>query len=81
MLLQKFKNEYFQWILKFLMDVNGLFSRNEDGVTNVSVVHCETSSGVVNPIEDIGTAIKTFNKGTTFLESLSDNSFPRIISM
>ena len=30
-------------------------------MTTVSVVHCETSSGVVNPIERIGEAVKTYD--------------------
>ena len=30
-------------------------------MTTVSVVHCETSSGVVNPIERIGEAVKAYD--------------------
>ena len=38
-------------------------------MTTVSVVHCETSSGVVNPIERIGEAVKTYD--TSILNILS----------
>ena len=29
-----------------------------DGITHVAVIHCETTTGIVNPIEEIGEAVK-----------------------
>lgn len=35
----------------------------EPGFTHVGVVHCETSSGLLNPIERIGKVIKEVGQG------------------
>ena len=29
-----------------------------DGITRVAVIHCETTTGIVNPIEEIGEAVE-----------------------
>jgi len=43
----------------------------DDGtVTNVTVVHCETTTGIVNPIEDIGRVVKKHGK-VYFVDSMS----------
>ena len=36
---------------------------NDRSFTNVAVVHCETSSGVVNPIEELGAVVKELCPG------------------
>ena len=33
--------------------------KTDKSFTNVAVVHCETSSGVINPIKEIGQVVKT----------------------
>lgn len=39
--------------------MNLLFSYREDPhITNVTVVHCETSSGILNPVQELGELIK-----------------------
>lgn len=38
---------------------------NSDGVTHVFAVHCETTTGVLNPIADIGTLAR--ERGATFI--------------
>ncbi|MCH8228216.1 MAG: 2-aminoethylphosphonate--pyruvate transaminase [Proteobacteria bacterium] len=43
----------------------------EDGaITNVVVVHCETTTGIINPIEQIGAVVKRHQK-TYFVDSMS----------
>ena len=39
-------------------------------VTNVAIVHCETTTGIVNPIEEIGHVVKKHEK-TYFVDSMS----------
>lgn len=39
-------------------------------VTHVVVVHCETTSGLVNPVKDIGRVVKRFKK-TYFVDAMS----------
>lgn len=36
--------------------------RKDPSITNVSVVHCETSSGIMNPIREIGEVVKRHDK-------------------
>lgn len=45
--------------------VKQLLIENPD-VTTVSMVHCETSSGVIHPVEQVGKAIKAVNPNVTF---------------
>ena len=35
--------------------------------TMVAVVHCETSSGVINPIEELGQIVKQYQPNATYL--------------
>lgn len=46
-------------------EVRKLLIENPD-ITTVSMVHCETSSGVIHPVEQIGKVIKEINPGITF---------------
>ena len=39
-------------------------------ITNVALVHCETTSGIINPIEDIGQVVKKHEK-SYFVDSMS----------
>jgi len=39
--------------------------------TNVCVVHCETTSGVVNPVENIGSLVKQILPGEELIDVLS----------
>ncbi len=32
------------------------------GITHVAVVHCETTTGIINPIQEIGSIVKMFNR-------------------
>lgn len=44
---------------------------NEDqAITNVTIVHCETTTGIMNPIEEIGEVVKKHGK-TYFVDSMS----------
>jgi 2-aminoethylphosphonate-pyruvate transaminase len=36
--------------------------KQDPGITHVSVVHCETTTGMLNPISDIGAMVKCFDK-------------------
>ncbi|MBD3266059.1 2-aminoethylphosphonate--pyruvate transaminase [bacterium] len=36
--------------------------KSDKAITHVCVVHCETTSGIVNPIEDIGRIVKQYNR-------------------
>ena len=42
----------------------------EPDITNVAVVHCETTTGIINPIEQIGTVVKT-SKAKYFVDAMS----------
>ncbi|MGD8778472.1 MAG: 2-aminoethylphosphonate--pyruvate transaminase [Ignavibacteria bacterium] len=35
---------------------------NDGEITNVSIVHCETTTGIINPLEEIGKIVKDYNK-------------------
>jgi 2-aminoethylphosphonate-pyruvate transaminase len=39
-------------------------------ISNVAIIHCETTTGIINPIEDIGRVVKQFGK-TYFVDSMS----------
>eukprot|EP01135_Chromosphaera_perkinsii_P010007 Nk52_evm42s1992 gene=Nk52_evmTU42s1992 len=46
--------------------------KNNPDVTNVSVVHCETSSGVINPVVEIGQLVKEINPNVSyFIDAMS----------
>ena len=40
--------------------------KGDKSFTLVAMVHCETSSGVVNPVEEVGKVIKTVNPGIAY---------------
>lgn len=42
----------------------------ETSITNVAVVHCETTTGIINPVELIGTIVNKFNK-RYFVDAMS----------
>ena len=42
----------------------------DPAISNVAVVHCETTTGIINPIEEIGHVVKHHNK-TYFVDSMS----------
>ena len=42
----------------------------EPDITNVAVVHCETTTGIMNPIEQIGAVVKT-SKAKYFVDAMS----------
>jgi 2-aminoethylphosphonate-pyruvate transaminase len=44
--------------------------REDPAITNVAIVHCETTTGILNPIEEIGRVVKQFQK-TYFVDSMS----------
>ena len=43
---------------KFLPDAVAERLAASDGITHVAMIHCETTTGIVNPIEEIGAAVK-----------------------
>lgn len=40
-------------------------------ITNVAVVHCETSTGVINPVEDVGKLVHEYTSATYFVDAMS----------
>ncbi|MFT5470502.1 MAG: 2-aminoethylphosphonate-pyruvate transaminase [Verrucomicrobiales bacterium] len=42
----------------------------DDAITHVALVHCETSSGVLNPVEEIGAVVREFER-TFFVDAMS----------
>jgi len=36
--------------------------KNDSAITNVWAVHCETTTGIVNPIKEIGVIVKKYNR-------------------
>ncbi len=42
----------------------------DSGITHVALVHCETSSGVLNPVQEIGTVVKKFQR-TFIVDAMS----------
>ncbi len=55
-----------------LPDLNAIENalNNNTGITHVSVVHCETTTGIINPIYDIGQLCKKFGK-TFIVDAMS----------
>ena len=41
--------------------------REHSDVTHVSIIHSETTSGLINPIEEVSTVVKKHNKEVKFL--------------
>lgn len=52
-----------------IADVDRMLTEDQ-AITNVVVVHCETTSGIMNPIEQIGDVVKRHRK-TYFVDSMS----------
>jgi aspartate aminotransferase-like enzyme len=53
------------------MQVTELLQKGEQ-YTMVAVVHCETSTGVINPIEDLGKAVKQYQpQASYFVDAMS----------
>ncbi len=50
-------------------DVDRMLTEDQ-AITNVAVVHCETTTGIINPIEEIGQAVKQHEKAY-FVDSMS----------
>ncbi len=50
-------------------DVDALL-KEDPSITAVAVVHCETTTGIMNPIREIGEVVKRHNK-TYFVDSMS----------
>ncbi|MBN2311537.1 MAG: 2-aminoethylphosphonate--pyruvate transaminase [Candidatus Hydrogenedentes bacterium] len=42
----------------------------DDAITNVAVVHCETTTGIINPIADIGAVVRRAGR-TYFVDAMS----------
>ncbi|PJO43615.1 aminotransferase class V-fold PLP-dependent enzyme, partial [Lysinibacillus xylanilyticus] len=43
---------------------------NDSTITHVAIVHCETTTGILNPIAEIGSAVKELNK-TFIVDAMS----------
>ncbi len=50
-------------------DVNSILS-NDPSITHIACVHCETTSGIINPIKEIGSIVKKHNK-RYFVDAMS----------
>ena len=44
--------------------------KEDPQITNIAIVHCETTSGIMNPIEEVGRLAKKFNK-VYFVDAMS----------
>lgn len=44
------------------LDEVDLLLHNDKNITNVAVVHCETTSGIINPVKEIGEIVKKHNR-------------------
>ena len=42
----------------------------DEAITNVAVIHCETTTGIINPIKEIGEVVKQFGK-IYFVDAMS----------
>lgn len=42
----------------------------DDSITNVAVIHCETTTGIINPIKEIGAIVKQYGK-SYFVDAMS----------
>jgi 2-aminoethylphosphonate-pyruvate transaminase len=42
----------------------------DDSITNVAVVHCETTTGIINPVKEIGGIVKKYGK-SYFVDAMS----------
>ena len=61
--------EYPSNVAPSAMDVERVLTEDK-AITNVVVVHCETTSGIMNPIEQIGAVVARHRK-TYFVDSMS----------
>ena len=61
--------EYAPNALPLPTDVDRMLAR-DPAITDVAVVHCETTTGIINPIEDIGQVVKRREK-VYFVDSMS----------
>ncbi len=61
--------EYPTSALPVAADVDQMLTEDE-AITNVAAVHCETTTGIINPIEEIGRAVKQHEKAY-FVDSMS----------
>lgn len=43
------------------------FLNGDNSITLVAVIHCETSSGVINPVVDVGKVVKKILPGKLFI--------------
>jgi 2-aminoethylphosphonate-pyruvate transaminase len=51
------------------VELEGLL-RSDPAITHVAVVHCETTTGILNPIEELGRVAKAYNK-TYVIDAMS----------
>jgi 2-aminoethylphosphonate-pyruvate transaminase len=61
--------EYPTSALPAAADVDRMLTEDQ-AITNVATVHCETTTGIINPIEEIGRAVKQHEKAY-FVDSMS----------
>jgi 2-aminoethylphosphonate-pyruvate transaminase len=61
--------EYPTDVLPVPADVDQMLAA-DPSITNVAVVHCETTTGIINPIEEIGQVVKHHRKAY-FVDSMS----------
>lgn len=61
--------EYPTSVLPAAADVDRMLTE-DPAITNVGIVHCETTTGIINPIEEIGRVVKQHEKAY-FVDSMS----------
>ncbi len=61
--------EYPTSVVPVAADVDRMLTEDQ-AITNVAAVHCETTTGIINPIEEIGRAVKQHRK-SYFVDSMS----------
>ena len=52
-----------------LKEIDSVLKKNND-ITTVSVIHCETTTGIINPIKEIGEIVSKYKK-TYFVDAMS----------
>jgi 2-aminoethylphosphonate-pyruvate transaminase len=58
-----------------LQEISDILAADE-GITQVAVVHCETTTGLVNPVQEIGALVRQFGR-QSFVDAMSSfGAFP-----
>lgn len=61
--------EYPEDVTPDLAEIEAMLA-NDEGITHVAVVHCETTTGIINPVEEIGVLVRHAGK-VYFVDAMS----------